>query len=87
MTHPQSPLAARCSAFPKNRPPHAPPLRVVRCPPWGAFAPSGGRAALNGASPLAGETPATAIDGLACSAAFWLFGFHALRVARRAMVN
>ena len=42
---------------------------------------------LQGASPLAGETPATAIDGLACSAAFWLFGFHALRVARRAMVN
>ena len=40
---------------------------------------------LNGASPLAGETPATAIAGLACSAAIWLFGFHALRVARDAM--
>ena len=40
---------------------------------------------LKGASPLAGETPATAIAGLACSAAIWLFGFHALRVARSAM--
>ena len=40
---------------------------------------------LQGASPVAGETPATAIAGLACSAAIWLFGFHALRVARDAM--
>ena len=40
---------------------------------------------LKGASPLAGETPATAIAGLACSAAIRLFGFHALRVARDAM--
>ena len=36
-------------------------------------------------SPLAGETPATAIAGLACSAAVRLLGFHALRVARSAM--
>ena len=40
---------------------------------------------LKGASPLAGETPATAITGLVCSAAIRLFGFHALRVARDAM--
>ena len=40
---------------------------------------------LKGASPLAGETPATAIAGLACSAAIWFFAFHRLRVARSAM--
>ena len=40
---------------------------------------------LQGASLVTGETPATAIAGLACSAAIWLFGFHALRVARDAM--
>ena len=56
MNHPQSPLAARCFAFP-----------------------------LKGASLVAGETPATAITGLACSAAIWLFGFHAPQVARSAM--
>ena len=40
---------------------------------------------LKGASPLAGETPATAIAGLACSAAIGLFGFRALREAHSAM--
>ena len=40
---------------------------------------------LQGASPVAGETPATAIAGLACSAAIWFFAFHRLRVARSAM--
>ena len=40
---------------------------------------------LQGASLVTGETPATAIAGLACSAALGLFGFHALRVARDAM--
>ena len=40
---------------------------------------------LQGASPLAGETPATAIAGLACSAAFGLFGFLALRVTHSVM--
>ena len=42
---------------------------------------------LKGASPLAGETPATAIAGLACSAACRLVGFHALRVVPGAMDN
>ena len=42
---------------------------------------------LKGASPLAGETPATAIAGLACSAAIGLFAFHRLRVACSAMDN
>ena len=42
---------------------------------------------LKGASPLAGETPATAIAGLACSAAIGLFAFHWLRVACSAMDN
>ncbi len=40
---------------------------------------------LQGASPLAGETPATAIAGTACSAAAWLFGFHSLQVVLGAM--
>ncbi len=40
---------------------------------------------LQGASLVAGETPATAIAGLACSAAVRVLGFHALRVARSAM--
>ena len=40
---------------------------------------------LQGASLVAGETPATAIAGLACSAAVRLLRFHALRVARSAM--
>ncbi len=40
---------------------------------------------LKGASPLAGETPATAIAGLACSAAIGLFGFRALQMARSIM--
>ena len=42
---------------------------------------------LQGASPLAGETPATAITGLACFAVNGLFGFYALRAARSAMDN
>ena len=42
---------------------------------------------LKGASPLAGETPATAIAGLACSAAIGVFGFHALRVVLGAIDN
>ena len=40
---------------------------------------------LKGASPLAGETPATAIAGMACSAATGLFRFHALPVMHSAM--
>ena len=40
---------------------------------------------LQGASLVAGETPATAIAGMACSAAIGLFAFHRLRVARSAM--
>ncbi len=36
-------------------------------------------------SPLAGETLATAIAGVACSAAFGVLGFHRLRVARSVM--
>ena len=36
-------------------------------------------------SPVTGETPATAIAGLACSAAFGVLGFHRLRVARSVM--
>ena len=42
---------------------------------------------LKGASPVTGETPATAIAGLACSAAIGLFAFHRLRVACSAMDN
>ncbi len=42
---------------------------------------------LKGASPVTGETPATAIAGTARSAASRLFGFHALQVARNAMVD
>ena len=42
---------------------------------------------LKGASPLAGETPATAITGVACFAAFGVLGFHRLRVTRSAMDN
>ena len=42
---------------------------------------------LEGASPLAGGTPATAIAGMACSAATRLFGFHALRLVASAMDN
>ena len=42
---------------------------------------------LKGASPLAGETPATAITGVACFAAFGVLGFHPLRVACSAMDN
>ena len=38
-------------------------------------------------SPVAGETPATAIAGAACSAAIRLLGFHALPVACVAMAN
>ena len=34
---------------------------------------------------MTGETPATAIAGMACFAAFRLFGFHVLRAARRAL--
>ncbi len=37
---------------------------------------------LQGASPLAGETPATAIAGLACFAAIGLVAFYRLRAAR-----
>ena len=40
-----------------------------------------------GASPGAGGTPATAITGVACSAAFGVLGFHRLRVTRSAMDN
>ena len=36
---------------------------------------------------MTGETPATAIAGLACSAAVRLFGLYALRGARAAMGN
>ena len=42
---------------------------------------------LQGTSPVTGETPATAIAGLACSAAIGLFAFHRLRAARSAMDN
>ena len=42
---------------------------------------------LQGASPLAGETPATAIAGVACFAAARFVGFHLPRVARSAMDN
>ena len=42
---------------------------------------------LQGASPGAGETPATAIAGVACFAAARLVGFHLPRVARGAMDN
>ena len=42
---------------------------------------------LKGASLVGGPSPSTAIAGLACSAAFRLFGFHALRVWRSAMNN
>ena len=42
---------------------------------------------LEGASPLAGGTPATAITDVACSAAIGPFAFHRLRVARSAMDN
>ena len=42
---------------------------------------------LEGASPLAGETPATAITGVACFAAFGVLGFHPRRVVRSAMDN
>ena len=42
---------------------------------------------LAGGIAVTGETPATAIAGVACSAAAWLFGFHALRVVRSAMDN
>ena len=34
---------------------------------------------------MTGETPATAIAGMACSAALRLFGFHARWVARSAV--
>ena len=40
---------------------------------------------LQGASPVTGETPATAIAGVACFAAARLFGFHALQVVLGAM--
>ena len=40
---------------------------------------------LQGASPVTGETPATAIAGLACSAAFGLFSLHLLRVVGSAL--
>ena len=36
---------------------------------------------LQGASLVAGETPATAIAGLACSAAAWLAGFDTTSAA------
>ncbi len=36
---------------------------------------------------MTGETPATAIAGMACSAAIGLYAFHWLRVARSAMDN
>ena len=42
---------------------------------------------LKGASPRAGETPATAITGVACFAAFGVLGFHPRRVVRSAMDN
>ncbi len=84
MKHPQSSLAARCFAHPLkgaegrgSKPACAgldgPKRRCL----WR-------RRGLQG-SPVAGETPATAIAGLACSAAARLFGFRALRVARSAM--
>ena len=40
-----------------------------------------------GASPLAGETPATSIAGLACCAASRLLGLDAPRVVPGAMAN
>ena len=42
---------------------------------------------LKGASPLAGETPATAIARLACCAAAWLVGLDEPRVVPGAMAN
>ena len=78
MKHPQSPLASRCSAYPLkgaegrgSKPACAgldgPKRRCL----WR-------RRGLQG-SPVTGETPATAIAGLACSAAIWLFRFQAMR--------
>ena len=40
---------------------------------------------LKGASPVAGETPATAIAGLACSAALGFFAFHAPWITNMAL--
>ena len=42
---------------------------------------------LQGASPVTGETPATAIAGVACFAAARLVGFHLPRVVLGAMDN